>query len=329
MACSKSPTRLEAERLCRKFPDTASRTLAKRLSKSHKCTVEQARTHIRTARGIVGKRDRKLATSPREPRQAGELPEMPPSKAEPWLPFVAGNGKFAILSDVHIPFHSVTALHSAVKYCKDRKPDTILLNGDWADFYVPSKHESDPSKRDFKGDMIAVRDGLSWLRGQFPKQEIILKAGNHEERWTRWLWSHAPEISDDPRMSLGAWIDAEKHGITVVEKQRPIMVGKLPIFHGHELPKGMTNPVNPARGVFMRTMSTMLIGHQHRTSHHVEPDWRHIETSCWSTGCLCNMNPEYARINKWNHGFAFVTTDSKGEFSVDNLRIGPEGQVWE
>lgn len=328
MACSKSPTRLEAERLCQKFPDTPARTLAKRLAESHKCTVEQARNHIRTALGTKGNKERKFATSPREPRQAGELPEMPPSKAEPWLPFDAGNGKFAILSDIHVPFHSERAFRSSVKYCKDRKPDVLLLNGDFADFYAISRHQKDPSKRNFKAEIKAVRDALAWIRSEF-KCRIIFKAGNHEERWQVYLWNSAPEISDDPRMDLATWIDAEKHALEVVQDKRPVMVGKLPVFHGHEFPQGMTSPVNPARGMFMRAISTSLAGHCHRTSHHVEPDWRHIETSCWSTGALCDLNPEYARINKWNHGFAFVTTDSKGEFSVDNLRIGPEGQVWE
>ena len=45
------------------------------------------------------------------------------------------------------------------------------------------------------------------------------------------------------------------------------------------------------------------------------------ETVCFSTGCLCDMRPAYAVLNKWNHGFAVVVVRDGGEFDVSNLRI--------
>jgi hypothetical protein len=102
------------------------------------------------------------------------------------------------------------------------------------------------------------------------------------------------------------------------------MAGKLPIFHGHELGKGISSPVNASRGVFTRMISTALVGHHHRTSSHTEPNWKHEEIVCWSTGCLCNLNAEYAVINKWNAGFAVVEVDGSGQFQVDNLRLNTD-----
>jgi len=32
-------------------------------------------------------------------------------------------------------------------------------------------------------------------------------------------------------------------------------------------------------------------------------------------------------LNKWNHGFAVVTLDEKGSFTVDNKRI-IDGRAW-
>ena len=325
----KSPQRVEAERLCVKFPETATRTLAKKLANSHQITVEQARSLLRIARGNNSNAARGRATSPRPNGVAGTKPQMPPSIAEPWLPFDLGNGiKVAILSDIHIPYHSVIALEAAVKYCKKRRPDVVLLNGDFADFYSISRHQKDPSKRDFKGEIEAAQQGLAWIRGQFPKARIVFKVGNHEERWQHWLWNQAPEISDFDRMSLKEWLDADKYGIEVVADQRPIMAGRLPIMHGHEMGKGISAPVNAARGLFLRTVSTMLVGHGHRTSQHVEPNWKHIDTATWSTGCLCDLNPAYAVVNKWNSGAANVDVDGGGEFHVDNFRISGSGEIW-
>jgi hypothetical protein len=47
----------------------------------------------------------------------------------------------------------------------------------------------------------------------------------------------------------------------------------------------------------------------------------HAETFCWSTGCLCDLTPRYAVINRWNHGAAIVTVHADGEFDVHNFRI--------
>lgn len=328
---AKGPTRLEAERLCREFPDVPSRTLARRLSKSHKITVESARDYVRKVRGNAGDEKRKHATSPRPNGIAGAYkPQLPPSQADPWEPFViSGEQSIAVLSDAHIPYHHSISIESAVKWCKARKPSILLLNGDWADFYSISRHQKDPSKRDLESEIVAVRESLAWLRHQFPKCRFLYKLGNHEERWQHWLWNSLPELSASGRMDVKEWLECDKFGIEVISDQRPIRVGKLAIFHGHEFGRGgIAAPVNPARGAFLRTNKTVLVGHSHRSSQHSDPDWEQLETSCWSTGCLCDMRPEYARVNKWNYGFAFVELAKDGEFHVDNMRMSLQGKVW-
>ena len=320
-----------AKRLCRKFPDAPARTLAKRLVKESNgaITVEQARGRIRKQFGVNGNYNRKTVKSPtvRAPRKAGEV-TLPPSSAEPWTPHrLAVTGRVGILSDVHVPYHSEVAVNAAVAYLKAQEPAALLLNGDIADFYAISRYMKDPTQRDFKGELEAVRQFIAWIRQEFPAIPIVYKLGNHEERFQHWLWEHAPEICDDHRMSLCAWLEFEKHGITMVDDQRPIMLGKLPVLHGHELPKGMAAPVNVARGAFLRTLSTVLVGHSHKTSNHAESDMWHHETGCWSTGCLCDLRPDYARINRWNWGFAMVTVYDRGAFDVQNFRVMTDGSV--
>ncbi len=334
---AKSATRLEAERLCLEFPDAPSRTLAKKLSTTHKCTIELARSHIRMSRGNIGDKNRKdtKPVAPRPNQPAGWKPEMPPSLIDPWVPFDMGNGhKTAILSDLHVPFHSEIAVGAAVDYCRQRKPDNLLINGDFMDFYAISKYQKDPSKIDFDAELGAGADMFAWLRNMFPKARIIYKKGNHDERWMTWVVNNFPLLKVAKKLNLqekleramDETLNVEKFGVEVVNNQRPVMVGKLPVLHGHELGRG--GGVNPARWLFLKTTSTMMIGHGHRTSQHTEPDWKHVDTTCWTTGCLCDLTPEYARITKWNWGAAFVEVDSNGEFEVDNFRIGPSGEIW-
>ena len=321
-----------ARRLCRTHPDAPSRTLARRLVKEANgaVTLEQARKRINRQFGVSGKQMRKeiKAVAPRARRRAGEILAMPPSMAEPWTPHVMRVvGPVGILSDVHVPYHSEIAVAAAVGYLKEQSLAGLLLNGDIADFYAISRYMKDPRQRDFKGELEAVRGFLAFVRQQFPGIPIVYKLGNHEERWTHWLWQHGPEISDDPRMSLGAWLELDKHDITLVEDKRPVMLGKLPVLHGHELPGGFAAPVNVARGAFMRTLSTVLVGHSHRTSNHAESDMWHKEVATWSTGCLCDLRPDFSKFNRWNWGFAICTVHQGGAFDVRNYRVMNDGTV--
>lgn len=321
-----------ARRLCRENPDHPSRGLARLLVQ--KCngalTLEQARKRINRQFGVNGKHHRKQGrgVALRPPRLAGVNYQMPPSIAEPWRPYrLEVLGRVGILSDVHVPYHSDVAVAAAVAYLKKSKIAALLLNGDIADFYSISRWEKDPTKRDFRGELEAVRQFLGWIRQEFPGIPIVYKTGNHEERWSHYIWQHAPELSDDRLMSLPAWFRLDQLGIEFVDDKRPVMLGKLPVLHGHELPRGIAAPVNVARGAFMRTLSTVLVGHSHRTSSHAESDMWHKEIFCWSTGCLADLSPEYARINRYNHGFAIVDVHEGGEFDVENLRITACGTV--
>lgn len=325
---------LMAKRLVDLHPDAPARTLGRRLAADTNgaLTVDQAYQRIRYALGLSGAKNRRAAESsggcnPRSLRKAGSSPPMPPSKAEPWGPHDLGVvGLVGVLSDIHVPYHDEAALKAAVNHLRSDKIDALVLNGDVADFYSISRYTKDPRKRRFKAEVDAVRDMLAWLRGVFPHIPIVFKAGNHEERWGVWLFQHAPELADDPRTGLDQWLDMATFGVTLVEDQRPIMAGKLPILHGHEKGKGISAPVNQARGAFLRLHHTVLEGHGHRTSAHCEPDMFGREIFCWSTGCLCDLRPEYSRLNKFNHGFATVRVEADGQFDVENYRIA-DGRV--
>lgn len=291
-------------------------------------TVEQARTRVRAAFGQLGKSNRHYASNPRQARKPGQGVPMPETKAEAWGPHVFDVvGRVGILSDVHIPYHSETALAAAVGYLKQQGISGLVLNGDLLDFYAISRYMKNPKQRNFGAELAAGRQFVAWIRQEFPTIPIVFKLGNHEERWRHWLWQHAIEISEEPEMGIERWLHLDRHGMEVVEDKRPIMVGRLPVLHGHEKGNGISAPVNQARGAFLRLHHTVLEGHGHRTSAHCEPDMFGREVFCWSTGCLADLRPEYARFAKYNHGFALVTVQDGGEFDVQNLRITAEGKV--
>jgi hypothetical protein len=321
-----------ARKLVELHPDAAARTLARRLVEETggALTTDQARKRIARLFGQNGKKDRGKTADKGSFRESrvGLVVEMPSSKAEAWGPYELGvTGLVGVLSDIHVPFHSEVALRAAVDHCKAAGVAALILNGDIGDFYSISRWTKNPRKRNFKAEIDGQRQLIAWLRQEFPAIPIVLKAGNHEERWYHWLWQHAPEISDEPMMGLASWLHLDRHNVAFVEDQRPIMAGLLPVLHGHEKGKGISSPVNQARGAFMRLHHTVLEGHGHRTSGHCEPDMWGSEVFCWSTGCLCDLRPEYARINKMNWGFATVDVSADGSFNTHNYRITADGKV--
>lgn len=311
--------------IIREFPDEQNRTIARIAHKKYPTvfpTVDSARDVVRTARGARGERVRRQSL-PDLKKPIGWQQNVMPKAVKDDHPdmVIKGAHRTLILSDIHIPYHDEVALQAAVEYGKKQKPDIVILNGDIGDFYAVSRHDKDP-RRCLAEELEAVRQFLFWLRKQFPKARIIFKTGNHEQRLERFLMKNAPVLLGTSDFEIPTLLRFSELGIEAVGSLNMIRLGKLCIYHGHELPQGMSSPVNPARGMWMRVQETLLCGHWHRVSEHVEKLGISGKTvSCWSTGCLCDMRPSYCIINRWSHGFAFVTTDSKGEFEVQNKRI--------
>lgn len=332
-----------AREFCERFPEMPTRTIARALYKQHPKlyqSEEHARTYVRVARGQKGEKCRKEATDKRlyQPPKVKPV-TMPEPVVEAWEPLrIDGPARIGVLSDIHVPYHDKAALEVAVKECKRHKCDTIILNGDTLDFYAISRFEKDPERRGPAEEIRNTVQLMRWVQSQFPKARLIFKEGNHDERFSKFVWNNAPVLWSLKQCRLDSvlgWEYAEqtdndttkleRYGWEYLGDKRPIMAGRLPILHGHELPGG-GSPVNPARGAYMRTAHSVLIGHLHRTSQHTEPNMFHAEVACFSSGALCGMFPAYARVNKWNSGFVICDVEADGEFDLRNLRIA-DGKV--
>ena len=133
----------------------------------------------------------------------------------------------------------------------------------------------------------------------------------------------ALEMEFGQSLGFAQFLHLEEHGITYIPDNQQIKAGKLNIIHGHEFGGSFFNPVNAARGLFMRAKASVLAGHNHQTSEHQEGNINGDAIACWSTGCLCELAPEYRpfAFTKWNLGGAWVEVYEDGSFMVDNFRI--------
>ena len=311
-----------------KFPDIPTMTLAKKLYKEHPAFfrgLENCRSMIRYRRGNVGNALRKSLKNKdhaRDPGKAGW--SIPKSIAKTQKPYKLTDGRWLILSDLHIPYHDEEAIENALDYGFAIGCDHVLLNGDVCDFFALSRWIKNPEERNFSRELQQTRHFLGYLRQLYPKGKIVYKLGNHEQRLQDWLFTKAPEIVGCSEFEMRTLLEFNKWGVEEVESKRKIKAGQhMTIIHGHEIFGG--SAVNPARGLYMQMGVCAMKGHNHRPSAHQEKNADGKIMTCWSTGCLCHLEPDYAPVNKWGHGFA--TLDLEGnKFTVTNHSI-IDGQV--
>jgi len=286
-------------------------------------TVDHVRTKLRYIEGKSGKVNRAKIKDNKEflmtedrPKNPYKLPESEEAKYEP---YILKADKLAVLSDIHVPYHSIEAVTCCLDLISKEKPDTILLNGDTVDFYGLSRFMKDPRKRSLAHELKALNDLLDILGGFGAK--IIYKLGNHDERYLHYLQHKAPELLDIPNFEFSELLKSSQRNMDIVADKRVIKANKLNIIHGHEYPS-VFSPVNIARGLYMKGKVSALQGHNHQSSTHTETDMNGDIVTTWSSGCLCELNPAYMPLNKWNHGFSMVDLSDNGkDFHVRNYRI--------
>ncbi len=320
----------------RKFPSAGNLTIAKLAYKEHPRlfnSIDNARSTVRRVRGAIGKGNREKLTDKSLVRPLGvagfNLFPKGMTQVEGWGPLlVPGKCNALILPDIHVPYHDKTALVTTIKYGKDNGADLILLNGDAADCYAISFWERNPEQRDFGNEIKVMREFIHTMRATFPKARIIYKLGNHEERFIRYMRVKAPELIGVDLFNFADMLKLNEYGIELVQDKRPIRLGGLNVLHGHENRFAIANPVSPARGLFTRCKTYALCGHFHQSSYHTEKTVEQSVIGTWSTGCLCDLYPaEFAPLNNWCHGFAFVEVANDGKFNVQNRTI-KHGKVY-
>jgi len=314
-----------------------TKTLARIMYKEHPLlftNLEDARARLRVIEGKSGDKNRK-DTPNKEMFLEGERPKnpyaLPKSEEKEYLPYIIeGPQRIAALFDVHAPYHSIEALTAALDFLSDKDITTLLIGGDFFDFYGMSRYAKDPDKRNTAEEIKVGVELLKTIFETLNPDKVVFKYGNHDERFEHYIWqkfAEIPQLTDFEEMKQ---INLETilrnrlgkdFPIDFVTDKRIIKVGDLNVVHGHEFPSGITSPVNIARGLYLRAKANTMCGHSHRTSSHVETDINGQMITTWSVGSLCELHPLYMPINSWNHGVALITLDESGIVDVQNKRI--------
>lgn len=319
-----------ARNYVKRFTNTASLTLARKMYIENIETfkdIEDARASIRYVRGLQGDKSRKNKNNKElfVPKfslgNPFKLPKSYARKAKVFT-FPKQYDNVLVISDLHVPYHDVEAISVAIDYGKKNNINAILINGDLIDFFQISRFMKTKRKRSISEELEACREILDVLNIEFPGVPIIYLKGNHCNRLEHYLAEKAPELLDCEEFRLEELLQAKKHNMIVLEDNTLVKIGKLNITHGHLLIRGIFAPVSAARGVFLKAKASTLIGHVHKVSQHGETTINNKTVICYSTGCLCELNPEYNPFgNNYNHGFARVITMPNGHYRVENKQV--------
>jgi len=312
-----------------RFPKHGSKTIADLIYKENPLlfkNAEQVRSVVRSHRGENGDVRRETALYYRENKDIVKVtsPKLPKSHEVERKPFKLplADNNILMISDIHLPYHNVEALESALNYGVQQKVNTIFINGDLLDFHHHSRFQPDPNKRSTKEEFDACQEFFEYLRHIFPKARIYWLLGNHDIRYEEWLKLKAPMLFMDDYYLLEDRLDLAKYGVKKIDDKTLVKIGKLNVTHGHLLLRGVFAPVNAARGVFMRAKESCIIGHVHKVSEHQETTLNGNVVITYSTGCLCELSPDYSPMaNNHMHGFAHITVEKNGDYHVMNKKI--------
>jgi len=310
-----------------RFPNHADLTIAKKAYKENVLmwnNLESARSCVRMVRGKMGlysAKDKSLYTQKTYDTNPYKLPDTEEKIREPYILPKADNN-ILLISDLHIPYHNISAITAALKYGEEAKVNTIIINGDLIDFYQMSRFERDPRKRSAKFEFDTTKAFLVILRATFPDARIYWVKGNHDVRYEHWLMAKAPEVFDDPYYKLEERLRLNEEKIHLINDKTIIKAGKLNIHHGHLFFRGFGSPISPAKTVYDKSFEDTICSHVHKKTEFSKVSLSGKLITCYTTGCLCELSPDYAPFgNSYVHGFAHIKVKDSGDFDLKNITI--------
>jgi predicted phosphodiesterase len=277
---------------------------------------EDARYFVRIVTGANGNEKRKGV---KHTDLASRFALMPPPLTDTRniSPFITPTSikKTLVLADIHGRFYNREAFEIAIETGVKRGCDSVIVDGDFMDFYQFSKFDKNPAISIIFEEQEWGQDVLRMLQDAFGT--VILKEGNHDMRREKYIARLAATMPELMNMSsYSDYLFFDGCHVNFVEDYNHIEYGKLSIIHGHEYYGG--GGIHVAYNRFNKALDNLMSAHSHIAQSVIKKDIHDHIMGSWTLGCICNLNPRYSPKNNWNNGFGIIEKDSSGDFEVDN-----------
>lgn len=230
--------------------------------------------------------------------------------------------RFVFITDVHwgyerknghkIALHDTKALHVALSFIKDFKPDHVILGGDILDCGCISHHnhgkpgavEGFRLMSDAKELQKALIQPLDTLKAK----SYTYIVGNHED-WLTDLTTQIPAL--EGIVDVRSVLELDKRW-KVVPQGGSHELGKLVFIHGDQMKGGEW----VAKAAVIAYEKSVRFGHYHTYSAYSKTsalDYKMGKTGI-AVPCLCSKRPQYGEgaPNRWMQGFLYGYVSEHG-----------------
>ena len=217
-----------------------------------------------------------------------------------------------VANDFQIPFHDEKALLLFKLFLRRERPDWLILNGDFQDFWEISSYDLTPrSGQEFKREIETGQKILRSLRHSLPRARITWIEGNHEFRMRKYLIQNARELYGLPGVSVPDIFDLKRlkieyaacHELATKFTDNFIRVGDLYVGHWDRVSK---HGAYAAKVLVEEKGVSLLQGHTHRFGAHARTTVDGRVLLGIENSSMCSRRQSYVSRPNWQLGFSVV-----------------------
>jgi hypothetical protein len=240
-----------------------------------------------------------------------------------------------VANDFQIPFHDQDALALFELFLREEKPDWLILNGDFQDFWEISSFDLTP--RTGKELIEEIRIGkkiLKSFRHLLPDARITWIEGNHEFHLRKYLIHKAKELYGLPGLSVPELFGlkdlnieyAPCHPMASKFTDNFVQVGNLYVGHWDTVAKEggyAAKRLVDSKGV------SLLQGHTQRFGAHARTTVDGRVILGIENFSMCSRKASYVSYPNWQTGFSVIYLEpNSGRFQWYPVLITNQSFVW-
>jgi UDP-2,3-diacylglucosamine pyrophosphatase LpxH len=241
-----------------------------------------------------------------------------------------------IANDFHIPFHDERVLLLFKLFLRRERPDWLILDGDFQDFWEISRYDHTPRMgKEFRAEIEIGKRLLRSFRRSLPHGRITWIEGNHEFRLRKYLIQKARELYGLPGLSMPELFDLKRlkieyaacHPSASKFTDNFIRVGNLYVGHWDKASK---HAAYAAKNLVEEKGVSLLQGHTHRFGSHARTTVDGRVLLGIENFSMCSREQSYVRYPNWQLGFSVVYLNpANGRFQWFPVPIGRDYRfVW-
>jgi predicted phosphodiesterase len=241
----------------------------------------------------------------------------------------------AVANDFHVPFQDEAALALFKRFLRRERPDWLILNGDFHDFWEISRFDLTPRMgKEFREEIAIGKQILRSFRDILPRARITWIEGNHEFRLRRYLIQNARALYGVPGLSVPELFGLKALDIEYVAchplasrfTDNFIRVGALYVGHWDKV---SMHGGYAAKGLVENKGVSLLQGHTHRFGAHARTTVDGRALLGIENFSMCQRQASYIANPNWQLGFSIIYLEpASGRFHWYPIDIRHQGFVW-